>query len=140
MVKREVKLNRALESAELDRRIDLVNVVFGAALGGYVGVVMTRRDLTLHHSIVLTLVLVITVCLLVAIRNMLHLARGTKSGTWKLPLSVVVLGMAFFAYIRGDTFLDLAVLGPIFVGWVCAFAVVVTAHILVTGELDTDEQ
>ena len=34
------------EHAELDRRIDLVNFVFGAALGGYIGVVMTRRDLT----------------------------------------------------------------------------------------------
>lgn len=117
---------------ELDRRIDLVNVVFGAALGGYIGVVMTRADLTLNHSIVLTVVLVITVCLLVAIRNILHLWRGTTSGTWKLPLLVVILGTAFFAYVRGDNYLDLAVLIPIFVGWVSAFGVVVSAHILVS--------
>jgi cation transport ATPase len=123
--------DRAEEEKELDRRIDLVNVVFGAALGGYIGVVMTRQDLTLNHSIVLTLVLVITVCLLVAIRNILHLWRGTKSGTWKLPLLVVMTGSAFFAYVRGDTYLDLAVLIPIFIGWVFAFIVVVTAHALV---------
>ena len=127
---------RAEEEKELDRRIDLVNVVFGAALGGYIGVVMTRKDLTLEHSIVLTLVLVITVCLLVAIRNILHLWRGTKSGTWKLPLLVFGMGLLFFAYIRGDTYLDLAVLIPIFIGWVFAFVVVVTAHALVDKIVD----
>ena len=125
-----VSTDRKSEAEELDRRIDLVNVVFGAALGGYIGVVMTRKDLTLNHSIVLTLVLLITVCLLVAIRNILHLWRGTTTGTWKLPLLVVVLGVSFFAYIRGDTYLDLAVLVPIFIGWVMAFAVVVTAHVI----------
>ena len=120
--------SRVEEEKELDRRIDLVNVVFGAALGGYIGVVMTRKDLTLNHSIVLTLVLVITVCLLIAIRNILHLWRGTKPGSWKLPLLVVVMGSVFFAYIRGDDYLDLAVLIPIFIGWVFAFVMVVTAH------------
>ena len=128
--------DRRVEEKELDRRIDLVNVVFGAALGGYIGVVMTREDLTLNHSIVLTQVLVITVCLLVAIRNILHLWRGTTSGTWKLPLLVVALGLAFFTYIRGDAYLDLAVLIPIFIGWVFAFVVVVTAHVLVGGGVD----
>ncbi len=123
---------RREEEKELDRRIDLVNVVFGAALGGYIGVVMTRQDMTLSHSVVLTLVLVITVCLLVAIRNILHLWRGTTSGTWKLPLLVVALGLVFFSSIRGDAYLDLAVLIPIFIGWVSAFAVVVSAHMLVS--------
>ena len=118
------------EGAELDRRIDLVNVVFGAALGGYIGVVMTRRDLTLEHSVVLCIVLVITVCLLVAIRSILHIWRGTSRGTWKLPLAVVGLGIVFFAGLRGDTYLDLAVLIPIFIGWVIAFAVVVAAHVI----------
>ena len=118
------------EAAELDRRIDLVNVVFGAALGGYIGVVMTRRDLTLEHSIVLCLVLLITVCLLVAIRSIVHIWRGTSRGTWKLPMLVVFLGVLFFAGIRGDSFLDLAVLIPIFIGWVLAFAVVVSAHVI----------
>jgi hypothetical protein len=122
----------ARAAEELDRRIDLVNVVFGAALGGYIGVVMTRDDLTPYHSLVLTLVLVITVCLLVAIRTILHLWRGTASGTWKLPLLVVVIGSAFFTYVRGDNYLDLAVLVPIFIGWLMAFAVVISAHILVS--------
>ena len=130
---------RAEEEKELDRRIDLVNVVFGAALGGYIGVVMTRKDLILNHSVVLTLVLVITVCLLVAIRNILHLWRGTHSGTWKLPLLVVAMGAVFFAIVRGDAYLDLAVLIPIFIGWVFAFAVVVTAHALVDRALGNDE-
>ena len=118
------------EAAELDRRIDLVNVVFGAALGGYIGVVMTRRDLTIEHSIVLCIVLLITVCLLVAIRSIVHIWRGTSRGTWKLPMLVVLLGVLFFAGIRGDSFLDLAVLIPIFIGWVVAFAVVVSAHVI----------
>ncbi len=118
------------EGIELDRRIDLVNVVFGAALGGYIGVVMTRKDLTLEHSIVLCLVLLITVCLLVAIRNILHVIRGTAKGTWKLPMLVVALGVAFFAWIRGDSYLDLAVLVPIFIGWVISFVVVFLAHVI----------
>jgi ABC-type amino acid transport system permease subunit len=124
------------EASELDRRIDLVNVVFGAALGGYIGVVMTRRDLTLEHSIVLCIVLLITVCLLVAIRSILHIWRGTSRGTWKLPMLVVALGIVFFAGLRGDTYLDLAVLIPIFIGWVIAFGVVVSAHVIFSKEVD----
>ena len=124
------------EGAELDRRIDLVNVVFGAALGGYIGVVMTRRDLTLEHSIVLCIVLLITVCLLVAIRSIVHIWRGTSRGTWKLPMLVVLLGALFFAGLRGDSFLDLAVLIPIFIAWVIAFGVVVSAHVIFCKEAD----
>jgi hypothetical protein len=124
------------EAAELDRRIDLVNVVFGAALGGYIGVVMTRHDLTLTHSAVLCAVLLITVCLLVAIRSILHVWRGTSRGTWKLPMVVVVLGAIFFAALRGDTYLDLAVLIPIFIGWVISFGVVVSAHIIFCKEAE----
>ena len=126
-----VKLALQEEGEELDRRIDLVNVVFGAALGGYIGVVMTRHDLTTRHEIVLAVSLIIVTCLLVAIPNILHIARGTKSGTWKLPLLVMALGMGFFAYIRGDKYLDMGVLVPIFVGWITAFVVVVTAHVMV---------
>ena len=124
------------EGVELDRRIDLVNVVFGAALGGYIGVVMTRRDLTLEHSIVLCIVLLMTVCLLVAIRSILHIWRGTSRGTWKLPMLVVLLGAIFFAGLRGDSYLDLAVLIPIFIGWVLSFAVVVSAHVFFCREVE----
>lgn len=124
------------EGAELDRRIDLVNVVFGAALGGYIGVVMTRRDLTIEHSIVLCIVLLMTVCLLVAIRSILHIWRGTSRGTWKLPMLVVLFGAIFFARLRGDSYLDLAVLIPIFIGWVISFAVVVSAHIFFCKEIE----
>ena len=122
------------EGVELDRRIDLVNVVFGAALGGYIGVVMTRHDLSLQHSIVLCIVLLMTVCLLVAIRSILHIWRGTSRGTWKLPMLVVALGAIFFAGLRGDTYLDLAVLIPIFIGWVMSFGVVVSAHVIFSKE------
>ena len=131
-----VKLRLDEEGAELDRRIDLVNVVFGAALGGYIGVVMTRRDMTAGHEVVLALALIIVTCLLVAIRNFLHVLRGTKSGTWKVPLAVMVLGMGFFAFIRGDQFLDMGVLIPIFIGWIAAFAVVVTAHVMVCEDFE----
>ena len=131
-----MKLALKEEGEELDRRIDLVNVVFGAALGGYIGVVMTRHDLTTKHEVVLALALIIVTCLLVAIRNILHLARGTTSGTWKLPLMVMALGMGFFAYIRGDQYLDMGVLIPIFIGWIIAFIVVVCAHIIVCKDLD----
>lgn len=126
-----MKLRIREEGEELDRRIDLVNVVFGAALGGYIGVVMTRKTLTITHEVVLALSLVIVVCLLVAIRNLLHVLRGTRSGTWKVPALVLVLGVGFFIYVRGDAYLDLGVLIPIFVGWVAAFAVVVSAHVIV---------
>lgn len=131
-----VKLRLKEEGEELDRRIDLVNVVFGAALGGYIGVVMTRHDMTTGHEVVLAVALIIVTCLLVAIRNILHLARGTRSGTWKLPLLVMMLGMFFFAYIRGDKYLDMNVLLPIFVGWVTAFVVVVSAHVIVCKDMD----
>ena len=131
-----VKLRLREEGNELDRRIDLVNVVFGAALGGYIGVVITRRDMTTNHEITLALSLIIVTCLLVAIRNILHVLRGTQSGTWKLPLLVMVLGVGFFAYIRGDQYLDMGVLLPIFIGWIIAFVVVVTAHVMVCKDFD----
>jgi len=129
-----VKLRLHEEGEELDRHIDLVNVVFGAALGGYIGVVMTRKDLDAHRGLVLTLMLVIVVCLLVAIRNILHVLRGTRSGSWRLPALILVLGLAFFFFIRGDTYLDMTVLVPIAIGWIFAFIVVVSAHVIVCKE------
>ena len=131
-----VKLRLQDEGEELDRRIDLVNVVFGAALGGYIGVVMTQRDLDVYRGLVLSILLIIVVCLLVAIRNIIHILRGTRSGSWKVPAAIFVLALAFFALIRGDTYLDISVLLPISIGWVFAFVVVVASHVAVCGELE----
>ena len=119
-----VKFRLHEEGEELDRRIDLVNVVFGASLGGYVGVVMTQRDLDVYRGLVLSLLLIIVVCLLVAIRNLIHILRGTRSGSWKIPAAMFLLALAFFAMIRGDTYLDMEVLIPIAIGWLFAFVVV----------------
>ena len=132
-----MKLRLRDEGEELDRRIDLVNVVFGAALGGYIGVVMTQRDLDVYRGLVLSILLIIVVCLLVAIRNIIHILRGTRSGSWKVPAAIFVLALAFFALIRGDTYLDISVLLPISIGWVFAFVVVVASHVAVCGELES---
>ena len=132
-----MKLRLQDEGEELDRRIDLVNVVFGAALGGYIGVVMTQRDLDVYRGLVLSILLIIVVCLLVAIRNIIHILRGTRSGSWKVPAAIFVLALAFFALIRGDTYLDISVLLPISIGWVFAFVVVVASHVAVCGELES---
>jgi uncharacterized integral membrane protein len=133
-----VKLRLRDEGEELDRRIDLVNVVFGAALGGYIGVVMTQKSLDVHRGLVLSLMLIIVVCLLVAIRNILHVLRGTKSGSWKLPAGIMLLGMIFFYFVRGDTYLDISVLVPIAIGWIFAFVVVVSAHVIVLKEIEDE--
>ena len=124
------------EGEELDRRIDLVNVVFGAALGGYIGVVMTHRNLDVHKGLVLTITLVIVVCLLVAARNIVHLLRGTRSGSWKVPISTFIVGIAFFAFIRGDTYLDMSVLLPVAIGWIFAFFVVIMSHVIMCREFE----
>lgn len=124
------------EGEELDRRIDLVNVVFGAALGGYIGVVMTQRDLDVYRGLVLSLLLIIVVCMLVAIRNIIHILRGTKSGTWKVPATIFVIALIFFGSIRGDTYLDISVLIPIAIGWLFAFVVVVSSHVIICKEFD----
>jgi hypothetical protein len=131
-----VKLRLKEEGEELDRRIDLVNVVFGAALGGYIGVVMTGRDLDTYKGLVLTLALIIVVCLLVAIRNVVHLLRGTRSGSWKVPIGTFILGIGFFALIRGDAYLDIAVLLPVVIGWVFAFVIVISSHCIMCRELE----
>jgi hypothetical protein len=131
-----VKLKLHDEGEELDRRIDLVNVVFGAALGGYIGVVMTQRDLDAYRGLVLSLVLIIVVCLLVAIRNMIHILRGTRTGSWKVPVAIFLFALAFFAMIRGDTYLDIGVLLPIAIGWLFAFVVVVWSHVIVCKETE----
>lgn len=133
-----MKLRLRDEGEELDRRIDLVNVVFGAALGGYIGVVMTQKSLDVHRGLVLSLMLIIVVCLLVAIRNILHVLRGTKSGSWKLPAGIMLLGMIFFYFVRGDTYLDISVLVPIAIGWIFAFVVVVSAHVIVLKEIEDE--
>jgi hypothetical protein len=128
------KLDLREEERELDRRIDLINVIFGAALGGYIGDVLGAKHLDGQRMTVLALSLVILVCLLVAIRNLIHVLRGTHSGSWKLPLGVVVGGVIFFFVIRGDTYLDLSALAPVAIGWVAAFAVVVTSHLIMLRE------
>ena len=131
-----VKLRLHEEGEELDRRIDLVNVVFGAALGGYIGVVMTQRNLDVYRGLVLSILLVIVVCLLVAIRNIIHILRGTRSGSWKVPAVIFALALIFFALIRGDTYLDISVLLPICIGWIFAFVVVVASHVMVCREVE----
>ena len=126
--------DRSHEEQELDRRIDLINVVFGAALGGYIGDVMGSAHISGQKGLILALSLVILVCLLVAIRNIIHVVRGTHHGSWKLPTLVVVAGMAFFFIIRGDTYLDLSALVPVVIGWTAAFAVVLSSHLIMLKE------
>ena len=118
------------EENELDRRIDLINVIFGAALGGYIGDVLGAAHMSTHRGFLLALALVILVCLLVAVRNLIHVLRGTHRGSWKLPVMIVVLGMIFFFAIRGDTYLDLSALAPVAIGWAAAFTVVVSSHLI----------
>ena len=119
---------RAEQERELDRRIDLINVIFGAALGGYIGDVLGQQSLSGHRGLILALALVILVCLLVAIRNLIHVLKRTHKGSWKIPLSVCVGGLIFFYVIRGDTYLDLTALLPVVVGWAAAFAVVISSQ------------
>jgi hypothetical protein len=136
MVVRE--FNRAEEEKELDRRIDLINVVFGAALGGYIGDVLGAEHLDANRMLVLTVSLVILVCLLVAIRNLVHLIRGTHRGSWKLPMIVVVGGLVFFFAIRGDAYLDLSALLPVALGWAAAFGVVLSSHIFMLRKFSNE--
>ena len=126
---------RRHEEAELDRRIDLINVIFGAALGGYIGDVLGQQGLDGHRGLLLSLALVILVCLLVAIRNLVHVLKGTQKGSWKIPLAVCIGGLVFFYAIRGDAYLDLKVLMPVAVGWAAAFAVVVASQMFLFRNL-----
>ena len=121
---------REEEEHELDRRIDLINVVFGAALGGYIGDVLGAEHLDAQRALVLSVALIILVCLLVAIRSLVHVLRGTQKGSWKLPVMVMLFGIAFFFLIRGDTYLDLSALAPVAIGWMAAFVVVLSSHLL----------
>ena len=100
---------------ELDRRIDLINVVFGAALGGYIGDVLGPHTVGAPR-LMLALALVILVCLLVAIRNLIHVLRGRTMARGSSVAGGRV-GLAFFFAIRGDTYLDLSALVPVAVGW-----------------------
>ena len=125
---------RREQEKELDRRIDLINVIFGAALGGYIGDVLGQETLDGHRGLLLSLALVILVCLLVAIRNLVHVLKGTHRGSWKIPLSVCVGGLAFFYAIRGDTYLDMRALLPVVIGWAAAFAVVLTSQFFLFRE------
>lgn len=119
---------------ELDRRIDLINVIFGAALGGYIGDVLGQESLSGHRGLILALALVILVCLLVAIRNLVHVAKGTHKGSWRIPAAVCFGGLIFFYLIRGDTYLDLTALIPVVVGWAAAFAVVLSSQFFLFRE------
>ena len=119
---------RAEQEKELDRRIDLINVIFGAALGGYIGDVLGQETLDGHRGLLLSLALVILVCLLVAIRNLVHVAKGTHKGSWKVPAAVCIGGIVFFYAIRGDAYLDIKALLPVVIGWAAAFAVVIASQ------------
>ena len=74
--------------------------------------------------------------MLVAIRNVIHILRGTKSGSWKVPAGIFVLALTFFGSIRGDTYLDISVLIPIAIGWLFAFVVVVSSHVIICKEFE----
>jgi uncharacterized oligopeptide transporter (OPT) family protein len=132
VVSERVPIERDLreEERELDRRIDLINVIFGAALGGYIGDVLGAAHLSAHRGFLLALALVILVCLLVAIRNLIHVLRGTHHGSWKIPMAIVIGGIIFFYAIRGDTYLDLSALLPVAIGWAAAFAVILSSHLI----------
>lgn len=119
---------RAEQEKELDRRIDLINVIFGAALGGYIGDVLGQETLDGQRGLLLSLALVILVCLLVAIRNLVHVAKGTHKGSWKIPAAVCLGGIVFFYAIRGDTYLDIKALLPVVIGWAAAFAIVISSQ------------
>ena len=133
-----VKFRLHEEGEELDRRIDLVNVVFGAALGGYIGVVMTQRDLDVYRGLVLSLLLIIVVCMLVAIRNLIHILRGTRSGSWKIaggdfPPRARLLRIDPRRHLsrrRGAV--------PIAIGWLFAFVVVVSSHVIICKETENE--
>jgi len=125
---------RREQEKELDRRIDLINVIFGAALGGYIGDVLGQQTLDGHRGLLLALALVILVCLLVAIRNLVHVLKGTHKGSWKIPLAVCIGGLAFFYMIRGDAYLDLGALVPVVIGWAAAFAVIISAQFFLFTE------
>jgi hypothetical protein len=125
---------RREQEKELDRRIDLINVIFGAALGGYIGDVLGQETLDGHRGLLLSLALVILVCLLVAIRNLVHVLKGTHRGSWKIPLAVCIGGLAFFYAIRGDTYLDMRALLPVVIGWAAAFTVVLASQFFLFRE------
>jgi hypothetical protein len=74
--------------------------------------------------------------MLVAVRNIIHILRGTRSGSWKVPAAIFVVALAFFAVIRGDTYLDMTVLVPIVIGWLFAFVVIVSSHVMVCKEVE----
>jgi hypothetical protein len=131
---------RREEEHELDRRIDLINVVFGAALGGYIGDVLGAAHLDTTRALVLSVALIILVCLLVAVRSFVHVLRGFQKGSWKLPLLVMFFGIVFFFAIRGDTYLDLSSLAPVAIGWIAAFAVVLSAHLLMLRSARRDAE
>jgi len=126
---------RAEQEKELDRRIDLINVIFGAALGGYIGDVLGQETLDGHRGLLLSLALVILVCLLIAVRNLVHVLKGTHKGSWKIPAFVCIGGLAFFYIIRGDTYLDLGALLPVVIGWAAAFAVVISSQFFLFRKL-----
>jgi NADH:ubiquinone oxidoreductase subunit 6 (subunit J) len=80
---------RREEEHELDRRIDLINVVFGAALGGYIG----AEYLDATRVLVLSVALIILVCLLVAIRGDTYLDFSSLAPVpigWIAALAVVL--------------------------------------------------
>ena len=75
---------------EIDRAFDLANMVFGAALGAYVGVVVATTGIPVGKVWWLTLGLVGLSMMLNGVRTIAHLLRGTHSGpVWAAIVSAV---------------------------------------------------
>jgi hypothetical protein len=96
--------------------------------------VLGQETLDGHRGLLLSLALVILVCLLVAIRNLVHVLKGTHRGSWKIPLAVCIGGLVFFYTIRGDTYLDMRALLPVVIGWAAAFTVVLASQFFLFRE------
>ena len=77
------------EEQEIDRAFDLSNMIFGAALSAYIGVVLAKEEIATEQVWVLAIILVSLTLFLSNARRLAHCLRGTHDG----PLWAIILGL-----------------------------------------------
>jgi uncharacterized membrane protein YhhN len=116
------EFDRDWEEQEVDRRFDVINLVFGAALGAYVGIVLAKPGIRLSEIAGLTIFLVSLASGLQAIRTLLHVTRGTQtSPIWASVVSTAATAIvAFFVFYKNN--FNLTVIVALLIGWVAALS------------------
>lgn len=118
------------EAQEIDRAFDLCNMIFGAALGGYVGVIIASANLQVGQIWWLCGALVPLGLALFAARELAQILRGAHGGSILINMGNLAWGsmLSLMGFSKSGFRVD--VIAAIVVSWLLMLTVLLGMHVL----------